>query len=79
VKFGVIGEGASSLDDIAISTRNRHVHRVDVDFGKERSWSGNSRGNEEISRLSNLAEVACMNVPCYVGFHVQPPESEGNK
>jgi hypothetical protein len=62
-----------------ISARNEHVHRIDVDFGKERSWSGDGWRNEEISRLSKLAEVASADVPCYVGFHVRPPESEGNK
>jgi hypothetical protein len=67
------------LHNITISTRNRHVHRVNVDFGKERSWSGDGWRNEEISHLSNLAEVAGTDEPCYVGFHVQPPELEGDE
>jgi hypothetical protein len=40
------------------------VHRVNVDLGKERSWSGNGWRNEEISHLLNLAEVACAKEPC---------------
>jgi hypothetical protein len=75
-KFGVIDKGASTLHNILIASRGWHVHHVDVDFGEERGWGRDGWGNEEISSLSKLADMACLNIPCDVGFHIRPPESK---
>jgi hypothetical protein len=33
-EFRVVGKGASTLHNIMISTQNRYVHRVNVNFGE---------------------------------------------
>ena len=66
------------MDDILIGTRRREMHRVDVDFGKERCWSRDNGRNEDVASLSNLTEVASVYVPGNVEAHVWPPEASCN-
>ena len=54
------------------------MHRVDVDFGKERRWSRDNGRNEDVASLPNLTEVASAYVPGNVESHVWPPEAGCN-
>ena len=67
------------MDDILIGSRRREMHRVDVDFGKERCWSRDNGRNEDIASLPYLTEVASAYVPGNVEAHVWPPEASCNR
>jgi hypothetical protein len=54
------------------------VHRVDVNFCKERGGRSDDGRNKYLSKLSKLARVARANEPKNVGVHMWPPETFRN-
>ena len=70
-------EGASGLEDVAVSSRLWHVLCVDVPFA-ERGWDvWNRRSRYRLQHLSLLAAIARAHEVPDVLAHGRPPESLG--
>ena len=61
--FRVCSQSTLSLDDVALATRSRHNHSIDMDFVKESTHDRNSQGDVQSGGLANLAFVASADVP----------------
>ena len=74
--FQICSQGAPSLDDVAVATRLRHNHSVNMDFVKESAHDRNSQGDVQFGSLANLAFVAGVNIPLDIINQHRPPEAQ---
>ena len=69
----VMGKQTATLDNVRKSARAGKVHCVHVHFCEKQGWSRDDRGNGDLSGLTKLAYVACLDEPSNVAADVGPP------
>ena len=72
--FRICSQSTPSLDNVAVATRSRHNHSIDMDFVKESTHNRNSQGDVQSGGLANLAFMASVDVPLDVIDQHKPPE-----
>jgi hypothetical protein len=70
----VVGEGAVSLDNILICSRQQHMHGINVGFGEDRGRSGDDRWDEDLTSLVHLADITRFSIPVNITDHTGSPK-----
>jgi hypothetical protein len=78
VKFWILHEGTTTLDNIFETGGGKHVHGVNINFGKKRSRCCNDWWNKNLTSLAKLTIVTSANEPVNIGLHMGPPETFEN-
>ena len=74
--LGISGQCTVSLNNIPITGRPRHDHRVYVDLAKQATDNRHGRRNMSSTSLANLALVAGLDEPLDIFDQHWPPEAE---
>ena len=75
--FGPRRRRTSGVREVLVSPG--HVHRVGVDSYHRSGRFGNDGRDMYAYDLSDLAHVACTDVPLNIAYHLGPPESVANE